>query len=92
MSTHHSLTVLSALRSGKVAGRSVAGQSSKDARSRIGMMKTAVCRRIRRQGPRIIRSLLAHESVLTQNDDPGPWIGRPSQFQETRRDSQEYVA
>ena len=56
------------------------------------MMKTAVCRRIRRQVPRIIRSLLAHESVLTQNDDPGPWIGRPSQFQETRRDSQEYVA
>jgi hypothetical protein len=49
------------------------------------MMKTAVRRRTRRQGPRIIRSLLVHESVLI-------WLGRPSQFQETWPDSQEYVA
>jgi hypothetical protein len=49
-------------------------------------------RRIRRQGPRIIRSLLAHESVLTQNEGQGPWIRRPSLFQETRRDTQEHVA
>lgn len=54
--------------------------------------RDGVRRRIRRQGPRIIRSLLAHESVLTQNDHPGPWIGPPSLFRETRRDSQEYVA
>jgi hypothetical protein len=54
------------------------------------MMKTAVCRRIRRQGPRIIRSLLAHETALTQNEDAA--IRQPAQFQEMRRESQEYVA